>query len=57
MADLKKEDISDAIFDALSLYCVQNKYYDSIKNLTREKLKPIQDEVEKLLTSFNLDIE
>lgn len=57
MAIVKKEDISDAIFDAISLYCVENGFRDSLKTLTHEKLKPVQAEVEKLLGEIGHKIE
>ena len=57
MAKVLKEHVSDAIFDAISLYCVENGFHDSLKTLTHDKLKPIQAEVEKLLSEMGHKIE
>lgn len=54
---MKQSDISNAIFDALSLYCVENKFYDAVKGLTKENLEPVQTEVEILLKKLNIDVE
>lgn len=54
--DIKREHISDSIFDALALYVVEQNFHDFLKNLTKENLKPIQDEVEKLLTQHGFDV-
>jgi uncharacterized protein YegJ (DUF2314 family) len=51
---VKREDISDAIFDALTLYCVENGVYEIVSKLTKEEMKPVQDAVETLLTKHGL---
>ena len=53
---MKKSDLSHAIFDAISLYCVEQKIYDSIKLLTQERLEPLQGEIEKLLAEIDVEI-
>jgi len=49
---LKKEDIADAIFDAITLYCVENDLHQFITKLDKKTIKPVQDEVEKILSQF-----
>ncbi len=55
--NIKREDIANSIFDALALYIVEQKFHSFLKNLTQENLKPIQDEVEKLLIKNGFGIE
>ena len=54
--EIKREHIADSIFDTLALYIVEQKFHDFLKNLTKDNLKPIQDEVEKLLIQHGFEI-
>lgn len=51
---LKKEDIADAIFDALTLYCIDNDLFQAINKLDKKALQPVQEAVEKLLEKFEI---
>lgn len=53
--ELLKEQLASAIFDTLSLYIVEQKFNDKMKELSPDKLKPIQLECEKLLKELGIE--
>jgi hypothetical protein len=54
---VKREDIADAIFDALTLYCVENGFHDIVGKLTKAELKPLQEAVEAILNKHGVKID
>lgn len=54
---VKREDIADAIFDALTLYCVENGFHDIVGKLTKAELKPLQEAAEAILNKHKVKID
>ena len=54
---IKREDLASAIFDTLSLYCVENELHNLVKKLTDKELKPIQDKIEEFFKANKIDVE
>lgn len=54
---VKREDLASAIFDTLSLYCVENELNNLVKKMTDKELKPIQDKIEEFFKSNNIHVE
>lgn len=53
---VRREDIADAIFDALTLYCVENGFIEIVKKLDKKQLKEVQTAVEKILKESGCEI-
>jgi len=54
---VKREDIADAIFDALTLYCIENGFHDIVGKLTKAEMKPLQEAVEAILDKHGVKID
>jgi len=54
---VKREDIADAIFDTLTLYCVENGFHDIVGKLTKAEMKPLQEAVEAILNKHGVKID
>jgi len=54
---VNREDIADAIFDTLTLYCVENGFHDIVGKLTKAEMKPLQEAVEAILNKHGVKID
>lgn len=53
---VKRSDLAQALFDTLSLYCVEQGFHDKVKELTPVKLKEVQKSIEKFLDDNQIEV-